>query len=336
MLNRMRFVKASTVLVVTVLCFNKSIKFANCKSLRRDGENNEEKDMKVAKATDSEIQSVTVQARAAAFKGGMFAASAGFIQVIALMWLRTTMNYQYRYGGTTTSAITELYKQGGVGRFYKGISYAIVLGPLAKFGAAAANEGSRVLMDSYKLNLATTQMCTTILGTLFTVLWKVFLMPLETCKTVLQVDGTRGFERLMARVYKGHFGALYQGSAAHVLVTITSNYPWFYVYNVLDGALEKSEKVVHIILRSAFIGFMASAVSDTVSNCLRIIKTVKQSTTSDGIKSLSYLQIVDTLYKEGGLHGIFGRGLMTRIITNGIQSIAFTVLWKMLPLLMEE
>lgn len=33
-----------------------------------------------------------------AFKGGIAGSSAMALQVGSLMWLRTTMNYQYRYG----------------------------------------------------------------------------------------------------------------------------------------------------------------------------------------------------------------------------------------------
>jgi hypothetical protein len=32
------------------------------------------------------------------------------------MWMRTIMNYQYRYGTSTTEAAKKLYKEGGVGR----------------------------------------------------------------------------------------------------------------------------------------------------------------------------------------------------------------------------
>lgn len=42
------------------------------------------------------------------------------IQVCTLMWLRTTMNYQYRYGGTIKDTLKTLYSQGGVLRFYRG------------------------------------------------------------------------------------------------------------------------------------------------------------------------------------------------------------------------
>ena len=41
------------------------------------------------------------------------------------MWMRTTMNYQYRYGTTTTQAMRKLYAEGGVLRFYRGITPAL-------------------------------------------------------------------------------------------------------------------------------------------------------------------------------------------------------------------
>lgn len=272
-------------------------------------------------------------AKSAALRGGLFAASAGLIQVIALMWLRTTMNYQYRYGVTLKTALKNLYNQGGIIRFYRGITYAIVLGPLSKFGATAANEGSKVLIESYKWNTSITQLTSTILGTVFTVIWRLFLMPLETCKTVLQVDGTFGFQQLIQRVMKGNISSFYQGSVACIMVTATSHYPWFYVYNLLDNKMKKVDNLFHTIYRSAFIGFMASAVSDSVSNFLRILKTIKQSgPTLDTGKSLSYLNIINMIYKEGGIKALFGRGLGTRIIANGIQSILFTVCWKVMSL----
>ena len=46
------------------------------------------------------------------------------------MWLRTTMNYQYRYGTGTREAMSTLYKQGGIGRFYQGLPYALMQAPL--------------------------------------------------------------------------------------------------------------------------------------------------------------------------------------------------------------
>ena len=43
-----------------------------------------------------------------AIGGGITGASAMGCQVLSLMWLRTTMNYQYRYGTKTLETIKKL------------------------------------------------------------------------------------------------------------------------------------------------------------------------------------------------------------------------------------
>jgi hypothetical protein len=51
-----------------------------------------------------------------ALGGGIPGMAAMGIQVLSLMWLRTTINYQYRYGTSTGVALKTLYKEGGVVR----------------------------------------------------------------------------------------------------------------------------------------------------------------------------------------------------------------------------
>ena len=53
-------------------------------------------------------------------------------QVSSLMWLRTTMNYQFKNGGNTLNTIKLLYKDGGFLRFYRGYSFALMLGTYFK------------------------------------------------------------------------------------------------------------------------------------------------------------------------------------------------------------
>jgi hypothetical protein len=50
---------------------------------------------------------------------GLSGALAMGVQVTGLMWLRTTMNYQYRNGGTTLEAMRALYAEDGLARFYQ-------------------------------------------------------------------------------------------------------------------------------------------------------------------------------------------------------------------------
>ena len=70
----------------------------------------------------------------------LFHVGHSLLQVGTLMWMRTTMNYQYRHGTTTAVALRTLWKQGGVRRLYRGVGPALLQGPLARFGDTAANE----------------------------------------------------------------------------------------------------------------------------------------------------------------------------------------------------
>ena len=150
-------------------------------------------------------------------------------------------------------------------------------------------------------------------------------MPIDTCKTVLQVDGARGFKSLVGRVRDGDIFALYTGALATIVATIVSHYPWFTVHNILDKCLINRLDTIGLLLRSAFIGFCASAVADTISNSIRVVKTVKQASVGE---YMSYRAVILKVHAESGLRGLFGRGLVTRILTNGLQSMFFTVIWK--------
>ena len=260
----------------------------------------------------------------------MIGAIAGFIQVITLMWLRTAINYQYRYGVSLDAALKALYRQGGIGRFYNGVFYALLQGPLAKFGSIAANEGSKVLVDHYIQNSRFADSFSSALGAFFSTLWRITLMPIETCKTVLQVDGVSGFHLLLTRCKAGELSILYQGSTTVALLTAVGHYPWFFTHNTLDRLIDKPVGFVGTLIRSAFIGFVSSAISDTVSNCIRVVKTVKQSMAIKYADNFSYRQVISKVINEGGFQGLFFRGLTTRIIGNGIQSIVFTIVWKIL------
>lgn len=48
-------------------------------------------------------------------------------------------------------------------------------------------------------------------------LFRGMLMPIDTCKTVLQIEGGWGFEKLMDKVRKGDVGVLYSGAVANAI-----------------------------------------------------------------------------------------------------------------------
>jgi hypothetical protein len=88
--------------------------------------------------------------------------------------------------------------------------------------------------------------------------------------------------------------------------------------------LPRGETLLEKLGRQATIGFVSSAFSDTVSNSIRVVKVYKQA----NVESISYPEAVKRVIAEDGLAGLFGRGLATKIVSNGVQGILFSVLWK--------
>jgi len=80
------------------------------------------------------------------------------------------------------------------------------------------------------------------------------------------------------------------------------------------------------MLRNAGIGLIASVVSDTAVNAIRVIKTTKQSLGSK--HSVTYAQAIEIVLAADGWKGLFGRGLRTRLFANALQSIVFTIIWR--------
>jgi hypothetical protein len=63
------------------------------------------------------IASVLRRAQGDAFRGGVAGAASQVFNVGALMWMRTVMNYQYRYGGALGETLKKLYTEGGIRRY---------------------------------------------------------------------------------------------------------------------------------------------------------------------------------------------------------------------------
>ena len=255
-----------------------------------------------------------------AIGGGIAGSSAMAIQITSLMWLRTTMNYQYRYGGDISESIKKLYLDGGIRRFYRGYAPAILIGPLSRFGDTASNAYVVDYFEKSNLPIYIQTLC----GSIVASSWRAFLMPIDAVKTTLQVEGKNGLKLLKKKIKLKNPSILYQGTLASMSATFVGHYPWFLTYNILNEKLPKYDNNYKNFLRNAFIGFNSAVISDCFSNSLRVIKTVKQTNN----KVISYKDTVNNIIKTDGISGLFGRGLKTRILTNGIQGIMFTVCWK--------
>jgi hypothetical protein len=261
-----------------------------------------------------------------ALGGGLPGAVAGVVQVLTLMWLRTTINYQCRYGSSFFRALSILYQDGGIRRFYRGIGFALIQAPFTRFVATASNEGVLALLAGLNHTKDWTPAVTTIFASLTVGFFRILLMPIDTCKTVLQVDSKEGFRALMRRVRAGKISALYQGAAATAVSSTIGHYPWFVIYNGLSSAEWLERWLPKKIIRNASIGLVASVVSDTIINVFRVIKTTKQSIGAN--HDFSYHDTIRVILAADGWKGLFGRGLRTRVLSNSVQSILFTVIWR--------
>ena len=162
-------------------------------------------------------------------------------------------------------------------------------------------------------------------------IWRILLMPIDSSKTAMQVEGSQGLTQLWSSVLTKGPSPLYQGAVAQAAATAVGHFPWFITYNALNANVPTFDDDLFLTLvRSAGLGLVSSCVSDCTSNSLRVIKTTKQTAqlnNADG-KDLSYQEIVASIIEQDGIGGLFLRGLGTRLLINAIQGSAFSVLWR--------
>jgi len=245
--------------------------------------------------------------------------SAQAVNVLTMMWMRTIMNYQYRYGGGLVDTSKKLWAEGGVPRFYRGLAPALFQAPVSRFGDTAANDGALAALEHTELPTAAKTMCASAAAASF----RVVLLPIDAWKTTKQVEGKDGLKKLIEKT-KNHPSALWQGSLGAMTATWVGHYPWFYTNNQLREVLPAFDFTYGKYVRNAVIGFASAAVSDTCSNSLRVLKTTRQTS----LVPVSYMDSAKSIIAAEGYAGLFGRGLGTRILANGIQGAMFTIMWK--------
>jgi hypothetical protein len=178
-----------------------------------------------------------------AIGGGIPGAVAGVVQVLGLMWLvscydfitmilhtsrpcneyssaqlkRTVINYQYRYGSSFLQSLTHLYTTGGLPRLYAGLPFALIQAPLVRFVSTAANDGVSLFLQNNPYTVHWGPAKEVAVAAVVVGLFRGMLMPIDTCKTVLQIQGGWGFERLMKKVRRGDVGVLYAGAVANAV-----------------------------------------------------------------------------------------------------------------------
>merc|ERR1719411_2509641 len=235
-----------------------------------------------------------------ALSGGIAGMAAQAINVLALMWMRTIMNYQYRYGGGLAETVKKLYAEGGIPRFYRGLAPGLIQAPVSRFGDTAANDGALAALEHTSLPTAVKTMGASACAAGF----RVFLMPIDAWKTTKQVEGADGLKKLVEKTKK-HPTALWQGAVGAMTATWVGHYPWFYTNNQLRESLPQFDFRFGKYVRNAVIGFASAAVSDTCSNSLRVLKTTRQT----ALEPVGYMESAKAIIEKEGYAGLFGRGL---------------------------
>lgn len=273
-----------------------------------------------------------------AVRDGYSASMASIVSVFLLMWIRTTLSYQFVHDVAMLEAMRLLYAEGGIPRFYKGIIPALIMMPLSRFGDIFSNEVSREFL-SHRLP---TGLVTAVASTM-AALWRICISPIDTIKTTMQVHGTQALPNLRKKVEVMGLSALYEGSFGAAAATWVGHYPWFVTYNFLesfcvrnkildahltspDGSTASNKKKGNIRrhIRRAIVGLCSSLVSDVCSNAIRVLKVCKQTSEIP----ISYREAAANIIAESGLHGLFLRGLSTKLVANALNAMLFTVVWK--------
>lgn len=274
-----------------------------------------------------QLRGVSTKA-ARAVRDGYAASMASIVSVFLLMWLRTAMSYQHVNGVTMTEAIQQLYNDGGIPRFYKGLLPALFMMPLSRFGDIFSNEIAReFLSDSYPAGIVT------MFASSMAATWRILISPADTIKTMMQVHGTDGLTHLQSKISKLGPSALWQGALGASAATWVGHYPWFVTYNFLDAfcvrnqildAHMKDQTPMRKNLRRALVGLMSSLVSDVCSNAIRVLKTYKQTS----LEPIGYMEAANRIIEKDGLAGLFFRGLTSKLTANALNAMLFTVVWK--------
>jgi hypothetical protein len=252
------------------------------------------------------------------FNSALSGLCAGTLQMSSLLWLRTINKTQYKYGTGFTQTFKNLYKEGKFYRLYRGYIPTVIDNSLCRFGDAYVY---------YYINKHYPDEVTykkSYLMSLYTIPHKFILTPLDTISANYHVYGDQG-KTILKNTLKEHgIKGLYAGGSQIIFLNFFSNYIWFSSFLYLEEITKNYRRDSHFI--NGLNGFIPTVISDIFTNPFRMIKTYKQ--TSNG---LSYRDCITEIFNQSSsLTNILFRGLNSRIISHGLQSGVYVMLWKAL------
>ena len=228
------------------------------------------------------------------------------INTSLFLWLSTITHYQYNHGDEFFKTFKFLYKQGGIPRLYSGFVPTLI------------NSSTNRFIDYFSHEIVSTNCLTSrvLIGGILASCMKTLLTPLDTFKIVYQNYGRKAHKMIKLNIRRKGIKYLWKGSKDNGLANFVEHITWFNTYEYLDKHLPND----NLILKSGFLGLTSSITTDVMSNHLKIIKTMKQTT------NLSYNGIIKEIVKKSGVKGLFIRGLGTKLLANSLQGITFGIL----------
>jgi hypothetical protein len=129
-------------------------------------------------STKSTTRSILIKAGKYGLGSGISGAIAGIVQVLTLMWIRTIICYQSRYGGGMNffQALKILLNDGGVQRLYRGVSFALIQAPLSRFISTAASDSVHSILSNISYTKNWGPQRTTLISSIVAGIGRLLLM----------------------------------------------------------------------------------------------------------------------------------------------------------------
>lgn len=187
-------------------------------------------------------------------------------------------------------------------RFYTGLIPTTIHISLCRYGDTLANSmSSQTPLSALAVGM--------LAGS-----WRATLLPLEMIRANLQTRGSGGWGVVRERV-KGGWRGLWRGGLASFGAGTMGHVGFFGTVNIMSG---------ESMSRNGGVGFIASMVSDVVTNGFKILANNRQTSR----KERSYPETIRRIIHKDGFVGLVTRGLKTRMLGNAMQGAVFVAVWK--------
>jgi len=277
---------------------------------------------------------VLTHAGTQAIKSGAAGAGAMAGQVILLMAPRTAINGQYATGLSFMKQVESYWKEGGLPRFYKGFSGAIIIGPLYRAGDAFGNTLASVALGDANLEMSPLLRASlvTAAGSAVSAANRVLFTPIElVLKTGPQVIGISPIKFFRDKISHSGIPGLWHGAMPSASRALLGNVPWFWCNNILEiyvPTVDRKQNPLLHTLRNGAIGGGASAFTELCLNLLNTVKVLKQ--TDPEFKTSTYSEIAKTMIKREGFLKFYTRGLWSKMGLSVLTGTFFKIFWSQL------